>query len=148
MTMPLLMQAVTQAATSTAQGALASADPNPLRDWVASGAAIYYFQKWLKGRVWYGQFVGAFPGADKWAHRAIPMLGAMLATLGIHYTWSGTLLNGGTLTVLLPPVQQLFAGLGHFGLDVGGIFGIQQTIYECSNQRAFVPAVPPPAVNP
>lgn len=148
MTLPYLFQAVAQTATTAAQGALASSDPNPLRDWVASGAAIYYFQKWMKSRQWYGRFVQVFPGADKWAHRFIPLLGATMATLGIHYTWSGTLFNGGTLTVMLPPLQQMVAGIGHFGLDVGGIFGVQQTIYECSNQRGFVPAPAPPPANP
>jgi hypothetical protein len=125
-------QVAAEVASSAAQGALGTTDPNPLRDWVASGMALYYFQKWLKQRPQYAKFVELFPGTDKWAHRFVPFAGAVLATCGIHYTWNGTLFGGGVIIVTLPPLQQIAAGLGHFGFDVGGIYGIAQTCYECS----------------
>jgi len=54
-----------------------------------SGFLIFKIQQILKGLETYQRFVTAFPGVDKWAHRFIAGLLALVAASGIHYTLDG-----------------------------------------------------------
>lgn len=141
-------QSTAQAAAAVVQAAAVSDDPNPLRSMTLSAMGIFYVQKWLKTRVVFRRFVETFPGSDKWAHRGVAAIGAFLTMAGIHYTFNGTLLGGGTYIIQLPPLQQMFSTLTHASIDFGGIFGLQQVIYEATRQpgyRDVAPRLPPGA---
>lgn len=140
-------QSTAQAAAAVVQVAASNDDPSPLRSMTLSAIAIVYVQKWMKRRAWFQRFIVAFPGANKYAHRVVAATGALLTMAGVHYTFAGTLLGGATYTIQLPPLQQMISALLHSSVDFGGIFGLQQVIYDATRQPPYPPA-PPPAPPP
>lgn len=70
--------------------------------YLTSAATIAYIQKWLKTTDVYTRFVKAFPGADQYAHWFTAGIMSLIAAVGIHWTWTGSLTEGGTLTFAVP----------------------------------------------
>lgn len=138
------VQSTAQAVEQVVQVAASTDDPSPLRSMTLSAIAIVYVQKWMKRRPWFQRFIVAFPGANKYAHRVVAAAGALLTMAGVHYTFSGSVLGGATYTIQLPPLQQMISSLLHSSVDFGGIFGLQQVIYDATRQPPYPPTPPPP----
>ncbi len=79
--------------------------------YLTSAATIAYIQKWLKTTDYYMRFVKAFPGADVYAHWFMAGLMSLIAAVGIHWTYTGTLAAGGTITLAVPPLVTLLHGM-------------------------------------
>jgi hypothetical protein len=62
-------------------------DATEVVPFLSSAATIAFLQKMLKQTQPYAQFVQAFPGADKWAHRTFAAVASLFVALGIHLTW-------------------------------------------------------------
>jgi hypothetical protein len=104
-------------------------NPNDVTEvvpYLTSAATIVYIQKWLKTRDVYQRFIIAFPTTDKYAHWFVAGLMSLIASAGIHYTWSGNLQAGGSFTILVPSFFGILHGISdwfkvyilqHFGHD-------------------------------
>ena len=103
---------------------------------LSSPLFIVYLQKFLKTTDAYGAFVKAVPGADKWAHRIVAGLGALIVGVGIHVTFDGDAMTGWTFHGTIPNLWTLLHGF----YDVVRVFALQQWFYDASKQ--------PPYVNP
>jgi hypothetical protein len=100
-----------------------------VKPYLVTAGLIFILQDWVKTQQWYRRLVKAFPGADKWAHRSVAGLGSFVTGVGIHWTYTGSLLAGGVFTAQLPPLLNILSNLVHTGSDVGGIYIMQQVIY-------------------
>lgn len=119
-------------------------DANEVVPFLTSAAAIYFVQKFLKNRPSYAEFVKAMPGAAKWAHRTVALIGSLIAAVGIHYTYNGTLHAGGTVSIVIPGLWDMI----HAGSDVAKVFILQQYAYETTKPKPWVPAEPAPPAPP
>ncbi len=134
MTLALLIQQAAQAIAA----APTPADQTEVVPYMTTAAGIYFTQKWLKTRPAYAEFVQALPGAAKWAHRAVAMIGSVIAAVGIHFTYTGTLQAGGTLQFLIPSLWDM----AHAVSDVGKVFLLQQWGYEMAKPKQWTPFPP------
>lgn len=96
--------------------------------YLTSAATIVYVQKWLKTLEFYQRFVKAFPGADKYAHWVVAGAMSVIAATGIHWVWTGTLLNGGVLTINVPQLSDILHGVSSWFK----VYITQHTIYEAT----------------
>lgn len=124
-------------------GAVATSAQQPdaavLAPYFFTGASIVIAQKWMKTRQFYARFVVAFPGADKWAHRYVALLGAMIGAAGIHYSWNYDVFHGGSIMAQLPPLVALLENLWHAGTDLAKVLLTQQILYESTHQLPYAP---------
>lgn len=109
-------------------------DATEIVPYLTSAATIVFIQKWLKTRTTYQQFVKAFPGADKYAHWLVAGVMSLVAAAGIHYTWSGTLHDGGILMITVPKLIDIFHGLS----DFFKVYILQHTIH---GSQVDIPAI-------
>lgn len=116
-------------------------DATEVVPYLTSAATIVYIQKFLKSRQIYASFVKAFPGADKWAHWFMAGLMSLVAAAGIHWAWSGTLTEGGTLTIMVPTLAAIVHGVS----DWFKVYILQHTIYGASHEPQYHPPQPPVA---
>ena len=136
----MLMQTAAQTATDAAHQVAVGAVTGPGGDatevvpFLSGAAAIMYVQRWLKSFDWYAAFVRAVPGADKWANRIVAGVGSLIVALGIHWAFSGNLIEGGTLTVQIPKLVELSHGF----FDWGKLYVLQQWAYESTSRAALV----------
>lgn len=108
--------------------------------YLTSAALIFYAQKFLKTTPGYAAFVQHVPGAAKWAHRLVALVGSIIAAVGIHWTYAGDVQAGGILTVTIPSL----ASMGHAIWDVVKVYVLQQWAYETTKPKPWMPE--PPAV--
>lgn len=108
-------------------------DATEVVPFLTSAAVIVYAQKFLKTTNLYGRFVKAIPGADKWAHRIVAGLGALIAALGIHMTFAGDFNAGWTFSGTVPNGWELMHGFG----DFIKVFALQQWAYDSSKQPPY-----------
>jgi hypothetical protein len=95
---------------------------------LVSSALIFYLQQWLKERAPYQAFVTAMPGADKWAHRIVAGLCALVAAAGIHYTFDGacSFTDGCRGTFSIPDGWTVLSGIWEWAKVYIG----QQALYD------------------
>lgn len=86
-------------------------DASEVVPYLTSAATIAYVHKWLKTTDYYTRFVSAFPGADRYAHWFTAGIMSLVAAVGIHWTYTGTLSTGGTITFAIPPLVTLLHGM-------------------------------------
>lgn len=103
---------------------------------ITAAAVVVYFQRALKGFKWYKNFVDALPGADKWAHRLFAAIGALVAAVGIHVTFTGSILAGGTFTGTYPDLWTMLHGLGEWIR----LYIFQQLAYDATKDKAAAAA--------
>ena len=133
MTIALLLQTAAQAVTASPR-----ADQTEVVPYMTTAAGIYFVQKYLKTRPVYANLVQALPGAAKWAHRAVALVGSLIAAVGIHFTYNGTLQAGGTLLFTIPSLWDM----AHAVSDVGKVFLLQQWGYEMAKPKPWTPNPP------
>ncbi len=105
-------------------------DPS-LSPFLVTGALIVYAQRWMKSFDWYQAFVKVVPGADRWAHRLVAGVGALIGALGIGITTKGAADVGWSVVVTIPAAAALLHGCWNFLLT----FGSQQVIYDMTRTR-------------
>jgi hypothetical protein len=124
-------------------GAVATAPQQPdasvLAPYFFTGSGIVLAQKWMKGKRFYARFVQAFPGADKWAHRTVAIIGAAIGAAGIHYSWNYDILHGGSVQAQLPALVDLVQNLFHAAGDLTKVVITQQILYEMTHQLPYAP---------
>lgn len=99
--------------------------------YLAAGALIMYVQRWMKRFGWYQRFVEAFPAADKRVHQLVAAVGALIAALGIHYTFQGDASSGYQLHVNIPNLTQL----AHGGWDFLNVYIFQNLAYDATRTK-------------
>ncbi len=102
--------------------------------YLASSGSIMYLQRCLKGHPLYQRFVAAFPGADKWAHRFIAAVGALIAAVGIGYTFDWTAAAGGQVLITIPNLTALRHGLWDFSV----VYLFQQGWYDATIAKPMI----------
>lgn len=117
-------------------------DATEVVPYLTSAATIVYIQEWLKQRQVYAQFVQAFPGTDKWAHWAVAGVMSLVAAAGIHWVWTGSLTNGGVLTIQIPDLTTVAHGVA----DWFKVYVLQHTVYKMMREPQWQPPTPPPSV--
>lgn len=110
--------------------------PNELPTYFGSAMAIVYAQRALKSRAFYQAFVKAVPGADKWAHRLVAVVGS-LAAVGLVAKFDYDPNTGGQMLLNLPPLAALAHALKDFLFTYGG----QQVLYDATRKPDPVVAV-------
>lgn len=125
------VETVQQAAQATAG---ATGDNTEVVPYLTSAALIVYVQRWLKSRDFYQAFVGAMPGADKWAHRLVAGVGALLMALGIHYTFTGDMQAGWQLHLSIPALWTLLHTAGDFVKE----YVLQQMIFDGTKDKVVI----------
>lgn len=113
-------------------------DASEVVPYLTSAAMIYFAQKFLKTTPPYAAFVAAMPGAAKWAHRTVALIGSVIAAVGIHYTYNGTLQAGGVLTFTIPGAWDML----HATWDVVKVYVLQQYAYDTTKPKPWS-ATPP-----
>lgn len=94
------------------------------------GAIIVYVQKTMKTYALYDRFVRKFPGADKWAHRAVSAFWALWSALGLHFVYEGTADTGYSFHLITPAVSSML----HSGGDFIKLFVMQQVLYDATQK--------------
>lgn len=109
-------------------------------------ACIYFIQKWAKTFGWYARFVQAFPGADKWAHRAFAAVCTFVVAVGIHASFSGDAGAGWAIHITIPNLETLMHGAQDFIVS----FPLQQWFYDAANRQEWTPFTKAewPSMNP
>lgn len=92
---------------------------------------VMYAQKYMKSFNIYQAVVKAVPGADKWAHRVIALLGSLIGAAGIAYAFSYDPQTGGSLLITLPSAAVAAAGLKSAAVLYLG----QQFAYDATRTR-------------
>lgn len=100
-----------------------------------AAATIVFIQKWLKTKRVYAIFVQEFPGADKWAHRFVGAVGAIIAAAGIHITFNYNADVGGTFSGTIPSLTNMVHGL----YDWYRVYIFQHAIYSMIKEPAYQP---------
>ena len=136
----MMFAAVLQQVAQVAQTIATSpspADVNVFAPFFFSTATIVLAHKWLKTTSSYTVFVHAFPGADKWAHRAAAGFGSLIAAAGIHYTWNWDIQTGGELHAHIPGLLGMIEGVLHGGKDLFKVYVSQEMLYQMSRHGPF-----------
>lgn len=108
-------------------------DGAQVMSYATSAATIVAIQKWLKTREFYGTFVAAFPGSDKYAHWLIAGVCSLVAAAGIHVVWNWNATAGGTALITIPDLTTLLHGVS----DWFKVYISQHTIYSMSHEAPF-----------
>lgn len=83
---------------------------NILGQQVPVALLLVYLQNWLKKQSW-------FPWVDYKSTRLNHLLAAGLAglaTLGVHESHTGSVMTGGVITIVMPPLTTLLVGVWHW----------------------------------
>lgn len=115
-------------------------DVSEVVPYLSSSATIVYVQRYLKSKQFYKNIVAEIPLADRYIHRAIAVTGALITAIGIHITFTGSILKGYDGTFHIPNLWDLLHGLG----DFFKVFILQQTIYDATKDPVL--AVINPAI--
>lgn len=110
-------------------------DASEVVPFLTSAATIAFLQKMLKQTQPYAQFVQAFPGADKWAHRTFAAVASLLVAAGIHITWNWNAASGGAFSGTLPSLLDALHGLG----DFWKVYILQHTVYSAAGEAPYHP---------
>lgn len=102
--------------------------------YLTAAGLVVYAQRWMKTQDAYREFIVAFPGADKWAHRAVAAVGALAAAIGIHWTYTGAWETGWQIHLAIPAGWTLLHGL----TDFTKVFVLQQLAYDATRQPPWV----------
>lgn len=73
--------------------------------------ALVYIQNWLKSQPWF-PFLKTTSSA-KLQHLWAAFF-ALLATIGVHESHTGSVMSGGTITIVMPPLVVFLTGLWHW----------------------------------
>lgn len=108
-------------------------DITEVTPYLTSAATIAFAQKWLKSFAWYQNLVKELPIADKWIHRGIALVGSVSVAVGIHITFTGSLMTGYDGTFHIPNIMTMLHGAS----DVAKVFALQQMSYNIIKERPF-----------
>lgn len=110
-------------------------DATEVVPYLTSAALIMYAMRYLKTFDFYGRFVEAFPAADRWVHRMVAGVGALVAAIGIHVSFQGDFNTGWTFHGTIPDINTII----HGGWDWTKVYVLQQFAYDTTRRPAAMP---------
>jgi hypothetical protein len=108
---------------------------DPVMPTLTAAALVVYAQRFLKTRAWYNRFVVAFPMADRWVHRLVAGLGALITALGVTWTFTGSYDVGWHLQGDIPSLSAMTLALWAWFK----VFVMQQLMYDMTRRPAAMP---------
>lgn len=102
---------------------------------LTSAGMIFYFMRYLKTFDAYGQFVKAFPLADRWVHRMVAGMGSLIAALGMTVAYHGDASTGWQINISVPNLETLL----HAGWQWVQVFTAQQMAYDATRRPPSMP---------
>jgi hypothetical protein len=104
--------------------------------------------EWMKKTNWYSNFATVMPIDNKWVHRAVSILGALISAVGIHIAFNGDAATGWHFAGTIPPVHTMLEALWDLTQQFVLNEGVFDMVYKTPVPTTIVHTVPMPSSLP